>query len=215
MLELINTKTEQPNYLLMHLKSFQRITQRYVDSGIEDFGEVAPDDLMKLVNHGVRACVLMKKDNEQMLDKFSFFEMVKGFISALTPRELSQIFPVTKEYDGEKWGAKDYFYTMRELEAHGLDTPIGEQIDEILWDYMNHAISMFMVGLMGAASDLYREQTGHGMMEEFFQEHGVPVYHMCKDPDTGKEFMYDAENGRTIGITPAKPRVPRYIKVVQ
>ena len=45
----------------------------------------------------------------------------------LTPRELYQLFPIEKEYDGDKWGTKDYYYCIQEIKEIGLDTPMDEE----------------------------------------------------------------------------------------
>lgn len=187
----------------IHLEATFRCMQRFEDTGVHT-------DLLKIVNHGVRAAKgLMKRLGPQLL--FWFCESVKDYISLMTPMELMQVFPIDKEYDGERWQSKDYFYTLQVLRNHGLHTPIGEQVTELLWDYMSHHMRFFMVVLMGAASDLKREQTGTGIMEDWCREQGIPTYRMCKDPDTGNEFMLDSESGRSIGV---KRVVPRHLTVL-
>lgn len=210
-------KRIKPDYLSLHLNAIIRIWERLADSGIE---AAPPQDAMKLVNHGVRAGALMRDYDESARaenaqDRFVFFEAVKSYISILTPRQFMQVFPVGKTYDGEQWQSKDYFSTMEAVEAHGLDIPIGDKVDEFLWDYWNPVILDFVVNETCIASRLYREQTGMGIAEQWCKEQGIPTYRHCVDPDTGAEFMFDADSGRTIGVTPAKPRVPQYISLVQ
>ena len=40
---------------------------------------------------------------------------------------------------------KDYFFTMNSAKEIGMDTPIGENILEFLYDYTNWDINMFYV----------------------------------------------------------------------
>ena len=81
------------------------------------------------------------------LDKDSLTEAFRR-VGKLTPRQLMQVFPVVKEYDGDHWGTKDYFYTLEAMRKHGLDKRIGrtnKEIHHVLWDYMNHSISGLVV----------------------------------------------------------------------
>ncbi len=119
-------------------------------------------DAMKAVQHGVRAAIMFSNDQVDPEVLFNLFELVRQYIAILTPIELMQIFPVDKKYDGARWGCKDYFYTMDMLREHGLNTPIGDRIDDILWDYTNTQMRIFTVRLTTVTSKIYRELTGEG-----------------------------------------------------
>jgi hypothetical protein len=58
-------------------------------------------------------------------------------MSQLTPREFMNIFPIDKTYDGERFECKDYFYTIKIVRALDQDAPIGDKLDDLLWEYMN------------------------------------------------------------------------------
>lgn len=76
-------------------------------------------------------------------------------ISVLTPRELTQIFPITKRYDGARWQEKDYFYTMDKLSRLNMDRPIREQVEvfDLLLDYINRDIELFMIEVICAMNN--------------------------------------------------------------
>lgn len=140
-----------------------------------------------------------------------FDQMLLNQICELTPAELLTIFPVTKSYDGKRYECKDYFSTMEALQAHGLYEPIRspETASSLLWDYMNPTVMMYQVHRMSVVSELYSMETGKGLMEQFFEDQGVPVYRRYTEED-GTAFMIDGE-GRSF---PVKKPVPRHLKLV-
>ena len=75
----------------------------------------------------------------------------------LTPKQLQQMFPISKEYDGDKYDMKDYYYTLHALEKAGMDKPIGTEMEaaHLLWDYQNTEISFFLMAYMGCIEDMY------------------------------------------------------------
>lgn len=89
-------------------------------------------------------------------------ELIESQLGELTPMELMRLFPVKKTYDGDKYGCKDYFYTMEHISANGLNRKIANAMD-FLWDYVNDDISEFLASYMCMISKAYREQTGREM----------------------------------------------------
>lgn len=72
-------------------------------------------------------------------------QMVLNALRKRTPRDLLRLFPPTKEYDGERWGMKDYFYTMDKVRGFGLDKPLGKHVESFLWDYMEPHLNAFLL----------------------------------------------------------------------
>ena len=64
------------------------------------------------------------------------------------------MFPIDKDYKGNKWGLKDYFYTRDYINGLEQDKPIGEEILKFLWEYQNKDITDFNVCCMEAMSNL-------------------------------------------------------------
>lgn len=209
-LKVIECKPKQkPDYATLHFNSMINVIRSLEGDNYDK------SQIIKIVNHGVRTIGLIRRDIDKKQcfpELFSMIEAIKFCLAKLTPRELIQIFPVTKTYDGEKWSSKDYFYTMDTLNKHGLDKPIGESLDEILWDYSNDVIIDFYATFMCVASRLYKQQTGIGIMEEFAEKNGIKTMTMCKDERTGKQFLFDKENHRSYAV---KKPVPRWLKVIK
>lgn len=72
---------------------------------------------------------------------------INDLIGQLSPREFSQIFPITKEYDGHKYGAKDYFSVTEYINSFGWDTMIGNGF-EFVMEYLNEDVQDLCVATM-------------------------------------------------------------------
>ena len=102
------------------------------------------------------ACVryLPKRQDDVLL----CFEMTLRLIELQTPRQFMRLFPVSKEYDGERFQSNDYFTTMDMISSHGIDNPIGDAFP-FLWDYVNPHIRIFLTSYM-VQLDQHRRQNG-------------------------------------------------------
>lgn len=132
--------------------------------------------------------------------KFTLFCGTKDILSLLTPREFLNTFPPDKQYDGERYGTKDYFTTMEAVSGYPQDAPIGKEIMSFLIDYMNTRIRLFTVEGMCLTGDMYRLQTGCNMVEDIFEEMGTPVDFttMYTDPETKTKFTI--QDGRPMVV---------------
>lgn len=205
-LRLIKTvPKEKPDYVGLHLGAMTRSYLRFLQSKERT-------DLLKTVNHGVRAVMVLDRKTCPANDLFMLCESVAEALKQITPRELMQVFPPEKTYDGDKWQAKDYYSTMETVKAHGPDRAIGDgDANRFLWGYMNLDLMEFEVARMCSMSDLYRQQTGEGIMEKYFKEQGVKTYTMHTDSSTGKQYIHDEETGEYSEVK--RPR-PCYLKIV-
>ncbi len=87
-------------------------------------------------------------DENECFEIEARYETLKGIVTAaaeLTPRDFLSLFPVDKKYDGEKYGWKDYFYTMRELKRFPMNEKIGDRIIPFLEIYTNKHVFKFIV----------------------------------------------------------------------
>lgn len=182
------TTMAQADFAVAHLSAAMRSAERYAATE-------ARADAKKAVNHGVRAAILHARNKRADPEAlFQLFELVRGCIAILTPNELMQVFPIDKTYDGARWEEKDYFYTMDVLRQHGLDTPIGGSVDDLLWDYMNITTRIFTVEYTSVASRIYRSMTGEGILERFCQANGIDYYTRHTD-EAGREHLISAQTG--------------------
>lgn len=148
---------------------------------------------------------------EEAREDFDTVEMIKQNMALLTPAEFMNLFPLKKEYDGAKYGVKDYFTAREYIDKLDQDKPIGEGIDSFLWEYWNTDITMFNVRCMAALSDLMRAETGQSLGEAFAEKFGIKTYEMHTDA-AGKQFIQDSETGKTARIRKAWPRYLRPVK---
>lgn len=119
----------------------------------------------------------------------------------LTPREMAQMFPAEKRYDGGG-NFKDYFTSTKFLNALE-DKPLGtEGALKFLWDYMSPELNQFYLLVMEAVDNDRKRQGKPSMGEEFARENGIPVYHKTTDAD-GSPILMD-EKGNTIPIDEEK-----------
>lgn len=144
------------DYNMCYLNGFIRNLQRVIDSGNMD-----RDTLKRMAFYGVKYIAGNREtdDTERML---AFAAGVKRTIAALTPTELMGMFPVIKAYDGRRTESKDYFYSMERLKEHGLDTVIGNAVDDLLWDIGNLDLVLFTVRRMTLADELRRQDGQQG-----------------------------------------------------
>lgn len=167
-----------------------------------------PTALDRAILFGVRLVNLQEKTNlvGEILNRFQFAEAIMVLIMFVTPRRFTEIFPIDKRYDGNRWGTKDYFSTVEMINKHGWDEPIVEAFD-FLWDYQNQDTREFLVNYLSLISDLRRAQGEPGILEEWAEMNNIPLYRMHTDSE-GKQFIID-QNGRS---KPVKKR-PRHLKL--
>ena len=94
--------------------------------------------------------------------------LIDGAIGSLTPAELVQVFPITKDFRGAKRGEKDYFFTLDIINKHGWNKPIGDQAYDFIWDYVNPELQELLVGLLTTVSALRRFRGQEGLIEQYF-----------------------------------------------
>lgn len=107
-------------------------------------------------------------------------EVIIRSIERLTPRQMINLFPLKKEFDGERYGCKDYFYARKSVEEYGLDRRIENAVD-FLWDYQNDDLARFMVEYLCFAGKRYRQQTGRNMAQDGLEAAHIPYQAITGD----------------------------------
>ena len=100
-------------------------------------------------------------------------EAVIRSIQMMTPKQVMNLFPVKKDFDGERFGWKDYFHTRRVVEEYGLDRKIENAVD-FLWDYQNDDLFRFVAEYLCFCGKIYREQTGRNMAQDGMEAAHIP-----------------------------------------
>ncbi len=123
--------------------------------------------------------------------------VILQLIERITYREFMQIFPLDKEYDGHKYGWKDYFTTVEYLKDKDLDDKIGENAFEFIMNYNNARILNFLVEVQIYIDREYEKQTGINPFNEFIKEHNLTTYTMHEAG--GQRFLMD-NKGKTFPV---------------
>lgn len=204
-------KTKKINYKEIYLRLFEN-----------EIGEYIKDTenrqaLKRISYYGVKFSNVIYKEHEEwnyeQLEEFlNVTEVVKVAISLLTPNELITVFPVDKSYDGNKYEIKDYFFTINELSKIGMNNMIMAKVEELLWDYENTDVRMFLVNSLCATSDLYKTETGEGIMEKWAKENNIPTYEIYTHTITNKQYLYNYQTGENTEI---KKQAPKYLKLLK
>nr|WP_302597066.1 hypothetical protein [uncultured Cellulosilyticum sp.] len=100
----------------------------------------------KLFNGVMAVTTLSYKNIYEQDDLKKYYALSSEVVKELeeaTPRQLMDIFPVHKEYDGAKYHSKDYFSTMKYLKEINLDEPLGEKLEDFIWHYYNWELWYF------------------------------------------------------------------------
>ena len=194
MFELIpGGKKEKPNYVVLYCDAMLRTLERLKEAPADNQAK------LRAIFYGVKLIGVTDNRNlteEEAERRFWMINSTQAMMKAITPIELMQMFPVKKAYDGQRGDCKDYFFTMDVLRQHGLDKPLGEAVNEILWDYMNQNIMAFVVASLAVMDELRRHNGEKSMFQEFMDEQGVklPTYRMEKD-SKGRRWMINKETG--------------------
>lgn len=169
--------------------------------------------LYKIIFYSIKAVNSRPKKEYMTLDLakqyFEFSNIALAAMKNITPKEFLQIFPLNKNYDGDKYECKDYFYSMNYIKEHGIDNPIGDGMN-FLWEYYNMEIRHFLVNTM-SIMDRIRNLQGYGSAgEEFMADRGIKPMTNYIDI-SGQEFFLD-KKGRTFR---SKKRYPNYLRLIR
>ena len=180
------------------------------------------DELMKVALSGVKyiKCVADIECENQRLDisnntpfavkenGCNLIDALFGSIGRIRLGNLIKIFPVEKNYDGDKWGCKDYFFTMDVLKKKGLDNAVGrDSVFDLMWDYDNRDLREVTVFYMSCMSAMYKQQTGVSMAEKFCEDNGIGTYTM--DRENG--LLIDNQSGEIAKMS----NKPSFMQIVK
>lgn len=132
---------------------------KYIYLAVKSYGE----EKWKEINH------IKPKSCLEIECRYKEVKAVMDTIGRLTPKKLLQLYPVTKEYDGKRWGHKDYFYTMDKLKQWPSDKQIGDaqKVACFLWDYQNTDLEIMLLQWMDVVDDLKIYCNENGPSDQF------------------------------------------------
>ncbi len=202
-------KKKEIDYCAIYSRVFARVTNDRTQQ-IAESGTCDKDTIRKIVYYGIKFVNQLKDINsyDGLIAKFQLISWIKEIIGELTPKEFANIFPITKEYNGKRFGTKDYYYTVNSINKFGWDRKIGNYSSEFLFNYHDwNDILDFCVTSMTVTSEIRRKETGKGMFEELFPDVKThTLYEM-----NGKRYLQDNQTGEINNVK--QPR-PRYLKII-
>ena len=138
---------------------------------VDDLSEERnPDTVKKAIYWSV--CYIPILDVEAEF-KSQVIDSIKSLMTNITYREFIQLFRITKEYDGDKFGMKDYYSTIDYLKDFNLDDLIHDP-EELIMEYYNPLILALGVEYMTVVSEMSRNHFGIDPFTAFFhpEEYG-------------------------------------------
>ena len=104
---------------------------------------------LKALFNGIRAVDTLPYKNkytkEELETGVKLSNEVMDLLKKATPKEIMNLFPIEKEYNGKRWGEKDYFYTVNYLQGIDINKPLGDGIEDFVWNYYNWDIMNFHI----------------------------------------------------------------------
>lgn len=208
----ISMKTRNEAYNRMQLKMCEQL-----DGDLDKLFKLPEEQRNKFIYSLIMSLATSRREPQMdyhsvMLDVQAYM-LALEFLGTLTPIGFERIFPIIKEYDGERWGMKDYFSCKRNLNLLPQDEAItkSREMFDFLWDYYNNTIRFLLVNYMQVMDDLQMSQGKASIMEEFLSENDIPVYRKFIGTN-GKEYL---QNSRAGEIQPIQKSLPSYLRVVK
>ena len=193
----------------------------------------------KLYLSRIRYCcyayeVISKKKNgilkSEIDDLLLCFEEALKSLKTLTPKEFITLFPITKNYDGEKYECLDYFSTIELFKNIQMDKPLidinkiddlsekefaekDKQINLLIMEYQNKDIRKFNIKYLLLTSMKMRMETGKDLADTL-----VEKYPELK----GSKYTYFVDSkGKKVWVNSLgktfreKPVIPKGWKVIK
>ena len=212
--KVIYTKKSKKEKLNRKNKFLQ---QKYYDLYLDyQYGFEHSIDRCKACFYGVRYISKLNIDEfdyKQLLKVFSEIFDIENLIFSLTFKEFINLFPINKEYD-RNGDFKDYYSTKEYLNTVDINDKIGNNLDDLLWNYYNSVILSYNVKKMLIISKIQKYENGPDFMD-------MLVKHLSPDKPIDS-YTYDKEsntlqNRRTGEIIKVKKHVrkPKYLKIIK
>lgn len=162
------------------------------------------EELKAAIFCGVKYIALAPIDKEEaswhtMMRDVAHLESIMQFLS---PNELVEIFPIAKDFDGARFGMKDYYVAKECLSKYAGDVPMMQNLDYILMDYWNDTITSYQVKKFMIVDRIRRMEGKKSMMEEFADMMNVTTYTYDKE----EKKMYNNKTGQAFKVEKPMPR---------
>ena len=214
--KLVDYKPRREHYERAYLRNLEKLGSQFGDMKFADIKKIQPSAIDKTLYLLIKMSEKIKenfdKTNKEIVNLlFARISFISSLVGLYTPREFMRLFPIQKDYDGEKSGIKDYFYCMNYINEIGLDNPIGDKASEFLMEYWNRDINFYIITWMDVVSAMDIIQTGRDSMLDFFEEQGLHFHTMHQEGN----YMVDDETGERHKICKSKHPIRKLFSVVE
>lgn len=141
------------------------------------------DVTIKMTYYGVKVIENIPRDISEV-DEIRLQGIIKStrtLLGMLTINELLYLFPIEKEYDGKKYGTKDYFSTIEFIKKYDKNKMIVDNLHDVLWGYYNWTLIHFDINCLMALSNDRKRNGQEGLMESFAREFKLDTYAIRED----------------------------------
>lgn len=167
----------------MELKVISRTPiQIWSDSSVkivnlwEKKGFLSTDETQKLVLDSIKGFDEDAYDGLSLKIKTDWMFGMTDLIEQLTPKQFCQIIPIKKDFNGHKFGFKDYFYTKDWIEKNiGWNNKIPNGF-QFLMEFWADDIFNLSSWMMTVVSDNQCRQSGKSLFEKFAEENGIKLH---------------------------------------
>lgn len=171
-------------------------------------------DNKKMVYYGIMYFYKFDKKSietvQQLDDCLTYIALINKKMKELTFNEVINIFPIRKDFDGERFECKDYYSTIEYLNKFDLNEPIGEEVNDFFWNYYNSILMAYSAKEL-ILFDMYRMLEGkESFMTEWARMVGVDTYKINEK----QGYIYNTTTGKTKPYKKYKKR-NKYIKIVK
>ena len=156
--------------------------------------EITREDCIKIFYLCVKLVVLNKEPNVKERKKYNqqysnsvdlkesyhrknylYGELAFQYGNFVTPKEIMECFPITKDYNGEKYECKDFFNVSKEIEKYPINEMLGDNLIEFLWDYYNSTLCCFLASHLTSFDYALMKENKQGLLETTFEFLGVQI----------------------------------------
>lgn len=139
-------------------------------------GFLTTEETQKLLLASIKSFDEDSLNNLSLKNRSSYVFTITGLIEQLTPKQFYQIIPIKKDFNGHKWGFKDYFYTKEWIEKNiGWNSKIPNGF-QFLMEYWSDEVFELSIWMMTVISDFQQRQSGKPLFEKFAEENGIKLH---------------------------------------
>lgn len=148
--EISVASSDRPAIIQKNFRKYQKMYKYRKDKNVLKrlvyYGILSYENNSRETVDGLMSCSQIEKEYSDMSN-------IIQAAAELTPQEFLTVFSITKEYDGNRYGTKDYFYTAEALKTFDMDRKIGERIIEFFEEFYGTHVFEFWFNYFSCIND--------------------------------------------------------------